>query len=116
MRYPMLRLIIVVHYLIALGIAVGGYGAYQASHSEWRLPFAAGAAVLAALVVAVAEAMRVLIDIEANTRAASVPADAVSTPSMMTTPGEGAWSRQDKVIVGVGFALCAVLGFGVLGG
>ncbi len=114
MRYPMLRLIIVVHYLIALGIAVGGYGAYQASHSEWRLPFAAGAAVLAALVVAVAEAMRVLIDIEANTRAASVGAVATAAiPAEDSAP----WPRHEKVVVGLALAVCTTLiGVGVIGG
>jgi hypothetical protein len=70
-RYPALKLIIRLHYVIAALLTLGGVVAFFSSREKDPMPLlvVAGLVALVVFIVAAAESMRVFIDIEENTRA-----------------------------------------------
>ncbi len=104
MRYPVLRLVVAVLYLAAL--LVGYLGARSALDvgpvQTVQFFVSLGAVVAALLLVATAESLRVLLDIEANTRGQGGVAAVAEL-------GE-TWGTREKVIVGAAAAVIVVLG------
>lgn len=73
MRYPALRFIIALHYVLAVLGAAGAFVWLKAL--RWSTPTAAITSLLVPIAtIAVAEVLRVLLAIEANTRASRVEA------------------------------------------
>ncbi len=117
MRYPALRIVIVLQYVMAVlaGVLVLIAARLARDPIYAAVYYLAGAVVIIAL-IAFAELLRVLIHIEANTRAAlaprasdpapSAPAPHPETPREATTPRD---RTMEKVIVAAAAALLVTL-------
>lgn len=91
MRYPVLRVIVVMHYLAAVAVAgVAVLGAVVSGASMAGAMFVAGGAASFLVLVGFAEVLRVVMDIEENTRPRdpprALPTALASTPEPRDHP------------------------------
>lgn len=110
MRYPALKIIVVVSYVAAALVAVAAFAWVRGTQQSTAL--AAAAAVLAfAAVVAQAEVLRVLMDIERHARrlsAGGVGAPGVA-PLEVDESAERKWTRTEVAIMSAACLLAAGL-------
>jgi hypothetical protein len=100
MRYPVLKVIVALHYVLAAFAFLWLLAFVKANQPEMlmRVALAIGGLATVMALVAVAEVLKLLMDVEANTRRTASPGEALTASG--TTVGE-----QASLAIGVGLVL-----------